>query len=156
MSVWTKTTPSGQRVELRFRGHSIEIAIDGKHRGTTGKVFRLDAQLRSHLYRNAPLKNSRGEPITHAVDAVLLTATEGAEVERLHKAAKAEQAEQFERERREKYAAQLAEAAATGQPVVIESGMADCNDPKLECSQDFVEWCAMPDGTFRTFRTHTY
>ena len=52
--------------------------------------------------------------------------------------------------------AKFDEAAITGQPVVLQSYATDCNDPKEECSTDIVTVYAMPDGTTKTTRQHTW
>lgn len=62
-----------------------------------------------------------------------------------------EQAEQKEKEKREKFE----EAKRTGKPVLLCSWPEECNDDK-ECDVDIVETFAMPDGTTKTERTHTY
>lgn len=45
-------------------------------------------------------------------------------------------------------------AAESGKPVEIDSYMAECDEP--DCSQDYVVIYAMPDGTTKTMRNHTY
>jgi hypothetical protein len=47
-------------------------------------------------------------------------------------------------------------AKSTGKKQLIRSYMTDCNDPKADCSSDYVSVWAMPDGTVKTERTHTY
>ena len=54
--------------------------------------------------------------------------------------------------RREK----LAEAARTGHPVEVRRWYDECNEPQEECSLDTViEW-ALPDGTTKIERRHTW
>ena len=48
------------------------------------------------------------------------------------------------------------EARVTGKPVTLNSWMEDCNDPREECSTDVVTLYAMPDGTRKTKRQHTW
>ena len=50
----------------------------------------------------------------------------------------------------------LAMAKETGQPQVLKSWMADCNDPREECSTDIVTHLIMPDGTEQITRQHTW
>lgn len=52
--------------------------------------------------------------------------------------------------------AKFEEARISGKPVVLESYMADCNDPHEECSTDLVATYAMPDGSTKTERQHTW
>ena len=61
--------------------------------------------------------------------------------------------EQKERERLEEL---LRKAKETGKPQEIASWMADCNDPKEECSLDHVTLWMMPDGTKKRHRQHTW
>lgn len=48
------------------------------------------------------------------------------------------------------------EAARTGMRVELRSWMEDCNDPSEECSLDHVTEYAMPDGTTKRERQHTW
>jgi len=50
----------------------------------------------------------------------------------------------------------FATAKATGKKQEIKHYMADCNDPREECSLDVVTVYAMPDGTEKTERMHTW
>lgn len=50
----------------------------------------------------------------------------------------------------------FAVAKETGKRQYINHYMADCNDPHEECSTDVVTVYAMPDGTTKTERTHTW
>jgi hypothetical protein len=52
--------------------------------------------------------------------------------------------------------AKIQQARETGKPVELESWTEDCNDPREECSTDICRRLAMPDGTTKTTRTHTY
>jgi hypothetical protein len=47
-------------------------------------------------------------------------------------------------------------AKETGEKQHIRHYMADCNDPREECSTDLVTVWAMPDGTTKTERSHTW
>jgi hypothetical protein len=47
-------------------------------------------------------------------------------------------------------------ARETGEKQVLNQWLADCNDPKEECSTDICTIWAMPDGTKITTRTHTW
>jgi len=47
-------------------------------------------------------------------------------------------------------------AASTGEKQLLRSYMADCNDPKEECSTDFVSVYVMPDGSTSCSRQHTW
>jgi hypothetical protein len=47
-------------------------------------------------------------------------------------------------------------AAKTGEPVVLDQYMDECNDPREECSQDSVTVYAMPNGSTKTTRNHTW
>lgn len=57
---------------------------------------------------------------------------------------------------REKEEAIFAEAKETGKPVVLRKTSAPCNDPHEECSLDMVTVYAMPDGSTKTERHHTW
>ena len=52
--------------------------------------------------------------------------------------------------------AKFDEAKSTGEPVELERYVAPCNDPHEECSMDIVVTYAMPDGTTKTRRNHTW
>ena len=52
--------------------------------------------------------------------------------------------------------AKFDEAAKTGQPVFIEKYMDDCNDSDEECNLDCVTVWAMPDGSKKHNRQHTW
>lgn len=47
-------------------------------------------------------------------------------------------------------------ARETGKPIILNSWMEDCNDPREDCSTDVVTLYAMPDGTRKTKRQHTW
>ena len=47
-------------------------------------------------------------------------------------------------------------AKATGKKQALKSWMEDCNDPREECSTDSVTLWAMPNGTTKTTRQHTW
>lgn len=48
------------------------------------------------------------------------------------------------------------EARVTGKPVLIKTYMADCNDPREDCSFDTVDEYAMPDGSKKISRQHCW
>lgn len=52
--------------------------------------------------------------------------------------------------------AKFEEAKRTEKPVELRSWMADCNDPTESCDVDYVVEWAMPDGTVKTTRQHTW
>ena len=52
--------------------------------------------------------------------------------------------------------AKFEEAKRTGKPVEIFITTTECNDPKIECSLDIITIWAMPDGTQKEERIHTY
>lgn len=47
-------------------------------------------------------------------------------------------------------------AKKTGEKQQLNRYITDCNDPKEECSTDIVIEYAMPDGTIKTIRSHTW
>ena len=53
-------------------------------------------------------------------------------------------------------AAKYAEAKRTGKPVILRTWDADCNDPHEQCSLDIVTEYALPNGTTKTTRQHTW
>lgn len=52
--------------------------------------------------------------------------------------------------------AKFDEAKSAGAPVELERYLAPCNDPHEECDMDIVVVYAMPDGTTKTNRNHTW
>lgn len=52
--------------------------------------------------------------------------------------------------------AKFDEARESGKPVMLRGWSEDCNDPREECSQDIVRQYAMPDGSVKTRRQHTW
>ncbi len=52
--------------------------------------------------------------------------------------------------------AKFEEAKETGKPVEVQRYTTDCNNPRKECSTDIITIYAMPDGTTKETRTHTY
>ena len=48
------------------------------------------------------------------------------------------------------------QAKETGEPVELRRYTTDCNDPSEECNLDIVTIYAMPDGTTKTVRNHTW
>ena len=69
-------------------------------------------------------------------------------------AREAKEAEQ--RAKEEERQAKFDEAKSTGQKVLLRHWCEDCNDPREECSLDHVSEYAMPDGTTRHERNHTW
>lgn len=53
-------------------------------------------------------------------------------------------------------AAKYQQARETGEPVAIQRYTAECNDPGEECSLDIVTVYAMPDGSAKEVRRHTW
>lgn len=47
-------------------------------------------------------------------------------------------------------------AAETGEKQLYNQHTENCNDPKEECNIDIVSTYIMPDGSFKTFRQHTW
>jgi len=66
----------------------------------------------------------------------------------------AEAAEKTKKEAEKK--AKFVEAKATGKPIELHRYVDDCNDPHEECSTDIITVWAMPDGTIKTTRRHTW
>jgi ribosomal protein L9 len=67
--------------------------------------------------------------------------------------------EKVEAKKQEKEAARQAkftEAKETGKPVVLRHYMDECNDPHEECDLDSITIYAMPDGSEKTTRSHTW
>lgn len=67
--------------------------------------------------------------------------------------------EEKERKKKEKASARQAkfdEAKRTGKPVILSRYSVDCNDPNEDCSLDVIVTYAMPDGTEKTERHHTW
>lgn len=50
----------------------------------------------------------------------------------------------------------FAKAKTTGKPVLLQETTGECNDSDEECSIDIVRVFAMPDGSTKTTRVHTY
>ena len=72
-------------------------------------------------------------------------------------AAKAEEARRVREEAaRQAREGKFLQAKETGKPVVLCQYDAPCNDPHEECDVDFVVVYAMPDGTTKTVRNHSW
>ena len=160
MQVWTKTSGDGKRIEYKIDGRSCTLAIDGQG-GASARIFEILERDRKPgaLFAKAPRTNPAGDRLTHAIlgtKVILLTAEEGQRVTRIVDDEARIADEHGQKELREEYAAQIAEAARTGEPVCIKSWMDDCDDPHADCSTDLCEWSAMPDGTFQVLRIHTH
>jgi hypothetical protein len=56
----------------------------------------------------------------------------------------------------QKRKAKFDEARETGRPVLLQKWTEPCNDPREECSLDIVQQYAMPDGSVKTERNHTW
>jgi hypothetical protein len=67
-----------------------------------------------------------------------------------------EEKEAAARAKAEERLAKFAEAKRTGKRVELRSWMDDCNDPREQCSLDHVTEYAMPDGTTKIVRQHTW
>ncbi len=67
-----------------------------------------------------------------------------------------EEKEAAARAKAEARQAKFAEAKRTGKRVEIRSWMVNCNDPREQCSLDHVTEYAMPDGTTKIERQHTW
>ncbi len=52
--------------------------------------------------------------------------------------------------------AKFERARKTGRPVLLAQWTEPCNDPREECSLDIVQQYAMPDGSVKTERNHTW
>jgi hypothetical protein len=52
--------------------------------------------------------------------------------------------------------AKFEEAKRTGKPVILARWSEDCNDPREECDIDNLTRYAMPDGTTKITRSHTW
>jgi len=52
--------------------------------------------------------------------------------------------------------AKFDQAKTIGRPVVIKTGSTPCNDPSEECNMDIITVYAMPDGTTKIERQHTW
>lgn len=52
--------------------------------------------------------------------------------------------------------AKFDEARTTGKPVMLKQYTTDCNDHREECSTDIITVWAMPDGSTKEKRTHTW
>lgn len=78
-------------------------------------------------------------------------------IRKIEAATKAAEEKKIEEEKKaEKERLAFEEARETGKPVDLFSWAEDCNDPKEECSTDIVTVYAMPDGTKKTKRIHTW
>ena len=67
-----------------------------------------------------------------------------------------EEKEAAARAKAEERQAKFDEAKRTGKRVELRSWMDDCNDPREQCSLDHVTEYAMPDGTTKIVRQHTW
>jgi hypothetical protein len=69
---------------------------------------------------------------------------------------------EIEREKADKLAAEqkraevFAKARTTGEKQVLDNWMAPCNDPNEQCSDDACTEYALPDGTTKVERVHTW
>lgn len=88
------------------------------------------------------------------IDALGLefTLQQAAEITRPAREAKAAEKKAKDEVRQAKFD----EAKRTGQKVEMASWMEDCDGSVEECSTDFVQEYAMPDGTTKIERQHTY
>jgi len=70
--------------------------------------------------------------------------------------AKAKACAEREAKKKSSDAAKFLEAKQTGKPVVLKQWSEECNDPSEECNVDNLTMVAMPDGTTKTTRNHTW
>ena len=79
-------------------------------------------------------------------------------LEELKAEKEAEEKREAEEEKRKlvEKAAKFDEAKKTGKPVLLRKWTEDCNDPREECSLDVVYEYAMPDGSTKNERQHTW
>jgi len=61
-----------------------------------------------------------------------------------------------ERARSEERDGKFAEAKRIGQPILLRRATVECDDPREECDLDIVCEYAMPDGTKKVVRKHTW
>ena len=61
-----------------------------------------------------------------------------------------------EKQAQEEIKQKFESAKATGGKVLISTWVTDCNDPQEECSTDIIHKWAMPDGTTKITRQHTW
>lgn len=64
--------------------------------------------------------------------------------------------QQWAQMKKDRIAGVFAEAKRTGRQIVLNSYTAECNDPREECDLDTVTVYAMPDGSKKTVRSHTW
>ena len=135
------------RVFVPFFGNpGISLAHYTPHMDT------IRAQGKSH-----PCGDSMAYEISPEDEEILVREQEVAvaEAEKATALAEAEaQAEKAKEDAIEK--GKFDEARVTGKPVTLNSWMEDCNDPREECSTDVVTLYAMPDGTRKINRQHTW
>lgn len=67
-----------------------------------------------------------------------------------------EEKEKKKKEKEEKRQAKFDEAKETGIPVVLSETTDGCNDPNEDCDLDLVKTLAMPDGSTKEVREHTW
>ena len=92
-----------------------------------------------------------------------ITAEEEATITEEQEPAAKKEKEEKEKQEAEKKAEEeakinekFAEAKITGKPVQIRKWSEHCNSPKEECSMDILTEFALPDGTTKITRTHTW
>ncbi len=78
--------------------------------------------------------------------------------EKIRKILKAESDNEVENDRKynEKVNKLIEKAKETGEPQLISHVSVPCNDSKEECSTDIIYFYAMPDGSTKEERVHTY
>lgn len=69
---------------------------------------------------------------------------------------KIEQKNKANKEKQDKLNAAFELARKTGERQLINKWTENCNNPKEECNLDVCEEYAMPDGTLKVFRSHTW
>ena len=107
--------------------------------------------------KSHPCGDAMAYEISPEDEKILIREQEVAVAEAAKVTARAEaeaQAEEAQQDAIEK--GKFDKARETGKPVTLNSWMEDCNDPREECSTDVVTLYAMPDGTRKINRQHTW
>lgn len=134
--------------------------------------FKPRAHLRSVDDETIELKHSHGPVVSSIIarqsqgsypsgESSIWYITDEEEEEVLAEVEAIEQAEVKEKElkkaaREAERKAKFDEAHETGEPVILRMWSEDCDDPREECSLDNIVEYAMPDGSVKTVRSHTY
>ncbi len=124
---------------VRFNPHLAD--------GWGGYEIRTDSRLRNtdleseYRLTKTPVPKERQQDGTDVTDLVLAFARE-------------QQAKEIEKKRKRE--AVFRTARETGERQVLGSWMDECNDPTEQCSLDSCTEYAMPDGSTRVERMHTW